>query len=215
LNILFSEFEAINGTVEFVDKQLFSARISEDLKEKIYTINELRKEAGMPPLSDGNKLITEVPHVSDSINNPIQPVPKKFNADEEIFHHLTEEDFEKIKDLGTITDEFEFIEEGMSAQNFADKIAPILTPNKIIETRYKYQVRPGLGEPIIETSRPFCVKMIQNNRLYTREEIQTMSSIFGYDIFSLAGGYYHNPLTNQTTTHCRHFFQQRTVIKKN
>ena len=85
----------------------------------------------------------------------------------------------------------------------------------IITTMYKYIKRSDVsGGDLIPTSRSFCVKLINNNRLYTREEIQIMSGIFGYDVFKFCGGYYHNPETNETTTYCRHQWQPMKVKRR-
>lgn len=102
-----------------------------------------------------------------------------------------------------------------------DKIK--ITPNKvevkpptdIITVMYKYEKRPDVpGNTLISTSRGFCVRVINNNKLYTRSDIQTMSSIFGYDVFQFAGGFYHNPETDETTPYCRHFWVEKKVKLK-
>ena len=278
-NSLFAVSEIIKGQLDFVDKALFNARISETLKEKIYTINELRKEAGLQTLPDGDKLLSEVPTVHESI--PV-PAPAKMSGD--VFQ-LSEADFEKIKDMGVVSDEFEFIEEGefiSSKEDFnkveleletLEEISRYFTDNKIekllmaelkvslrkdlginlsatelkvmldkltkcglmstnfdkegkvninpvkstrkIEVLYSYDVRPGYGKPIQDNTRAFCRKLVENNRFYKREEIQTMASIFGYDVFSFGGGYYRNPTTGVLTEHCRHKFKAVTVSRKN
>jgi hypothetical protein len=271
-NMLFTGFGLVKGKVEFLDKALFSAKVSETLKEKIYTINELRKEAGLQPLPNGEKLLT------DTVTTT------KFSSD--VFQ-LSEEDFEKIKELGIAYNEFEFVNDGefvKSKEDFnrielqfelSQEIADYLIENEIgnstineikkalrkdaginvtsselkdtlkqlndakiinvtiegnnisvkplqsadkpqrqIEVMYSYEVRKGQGEPIIDTTRAFCRKLIENNKLYTREEIQTMSSIFGYDIFEYGGGYYRDPSTGTLAPHCRHNFKSNIVIRK-
>lgn len=236
-------------------------------------------------MKDGDRLLTEAPQAVQPTlpAKPIVPVAhSKFSNKVE----LSEEDFEKIKDMGIIADEFEFIDDGefitskedfrrielqfetnqdiadyilkndvsgMSLKDLKTAIRKDLgvsitqselkstlesitksgvakvnvsddtiqvekpkqeQPKRQFEVMYKYQVRDGLGEPIIETTRPFCRRLIENSKLYTREEIQTMSSIFGYDIFSYGGGWYHNPETNSTTSFCRHQFKSKTVSRK-
>ena len=313
LNILFQEFELIPTQVEFADKQLFSSRISEVLKDKIYTINELRKEAGLPPYANGDRLLEEVPRITERGQNPpsdagigTPPVPLPSGAPvalpigvqqsrhihfEDELIQLTDEDFEKIKDLGTIQEEFEFIEEGdfiNSREDFkrvelefdmqsdianylisndvsgktvnqiktallkelgititkadlrdvfetlksagvihatisgttnwtVDNIVatkPSTQPQRAVETMYSYVVRPGFGAPIIPTTRPFCRRMVKNNRLYTREELQQIGDVFGRDVFQLGGGWYKNPDTGELTPYCRHKFQQRIVVRR-
>jgi hypothetical protein len=95
------------------------------------------------------------------------------------------------------------------------EIKPLKTKDKrVVEVMYDYQVKEGYGAPKIATSRSFCVKLIDNNRLYTRAEIQDMSAIFGYDVFIHSGGYYTNPDTGEAETQCRHHWVMQRVIRK-
>jgi len=88
-------------------------------------------------------------------------------------------------------------------------------PEGAIVTKYEYVKRPEAdGADLLPTSRGFCVKMVNNNKLYSREDIQAMSSIFGYDVFKHAGGWWHNPDTGNTEEHCRHMFRSIRVKKK-
>lgn len=99
------------------------------------------------------------------------------------------------------------------------EIKPTNTPqvpnSRAVQVMYQYDVKPGLGQPLIATSRDFCVKLIENDRYYTRIEIQKMSEIFGYDIFSYTGGYYYNPQSNVITPSCRHRWTPVIVSPKN
>lgn len=83
-----------------------------------------------------------------------------------------------------------------------------------VQIVYEYDIRPGYGKKLITTSRGFCVKLIENNRYYSREDIQKMSAIFGYDVFKHCGGWYQKPGTDEAVDHCRHFWKQVRVIKK-
>lgn len=84
-----------------------------------------------------------------------------------------------------------------------------------IVTMYEYVLRAGIGgADIIPTSRGFCRKLIANNKYYSRADIQTMSGIFGYDVFQHAGGWYHNPETGENEDQCRHKFQAIRLKKK-
>ena len=93
-------------------------------------------------------------------------------------------------------------------------VEPQVPPSRSVTVMYEYEVKPGLGERLIKNSRDFCVKLIENDRYYTRAEIQQMSSIFGYDVYTYTGGYYHNPETNITTPSCRHYFKPVIVTPK-
>jgi hypothetical protein len=80
-------------------------------------------------------------------------------------------------------------------------------PRGDILTMYEYVLRSDMSGPVLlPTSRGFCRKLIDNDKYYSRSDIQTMSAIFGYDVFEHAGGWYHNPDTDETEEHCRHEF---------
>lgn len=73
--------------------------------------------------------------------------------------------------------------------------------------KYSYEPRPGL-EPVIETTRPFCRRMLQLDRLYTRAEIESISQRVGYSVWDREGGFWGDK------PHCRHRWVRHTVIKK-
>lgn len=84
-----------------------------------------------------------------------------------------------------------------------------------IEIKWKYALAPD-APPLKPggTSRPFCKKLLQLGRLYSRADIDQMSSILGYDVWKRRGGWYHNPETDVTVPHCRHEFSQVVVRRK-
>ncbi|MFT3908313.1 MAG: hypothetical protein QM737_02720 [Ferruginibacter sp.] len=266
--------------LEFTDVNI-ATELTDELKEKIFTLNEIRKERNMPALEGGDVLLSKYQGAFVPSTEPVQP-QSKFSSEG---FNLSEEDFDKIKDFGVTADEFEFIGEGefvKSQQDFRsiqlqfetmDEIAQYLLDNEIestdlktlkteirrelginvtsnelknmladisssgisnvevdgdgnikvtkpqepkrtFEVMYSYDVRPGYGQPIEDNTRPFCKKLIENNRFYTTEEIQTMTSIFGYDIFQYGGGWYRDPETQKLTSHCRHYFKANTVTRR-
>lgn len=77
-----------------------------------------------------------------------------------------------------------------------------------ISVRYSYEVKPNIGPAIIPTTRPFCRKMIQLNRLYTRAEIEAISTRLGYSVWDRKGGWWGNK------PECRHRWQSNIVVKK-
>jgi len=83
-------------------------------------------------------------------------------------------------------------------------------PNFII--RYSYEVRPGEGPELLPTSRPFCQKMVKLDRFYSRQDIQKISGILGYNVFERVGGYWNDG--GIIKKHCRHFWKANIVIKK-
>ena len=78
---------------------------------------------------------------------------------------------------------------------------------------YSYQERPGVP-PVITKSRDFCLRLLGLNRLYTRDDINSISSRVDRDVWKYRGGWYSNPDTGATTPYCRHIWVQQLVIKK-
>jgi hypothetical protein len=84
-----------------------------------------------------------------------------------------------------------------------------------LEVRYEYAKAFGIsGSEIIPTSRDFCVRLSSLNRLYTREEIDQMSAILGYDVWRRRGGWMTVKGTNDHVPYCRHQWRSRLVRKK-
>ncbi|HWJ29548.1 MAG TPA: winged helix-turn-helix domain-containing protein, partial [Flavisolibacter sp.] len=90
-----------------------------------------------------------------------------------------------------------------------DVIPPVEgTPPVQVMVKYSYEVKPGIGPAIIPTTRPFCRKMIQLNRLYSRAEIEAISLRLGYSVWDRKGGWWgKNP-------ECRHRWVSNVVVKK-
>lgn len=78
---------------------------------------------------------------------------------------------------------------------------------------YTYQERPGVP-PVITKSRDFCLRLLGLNRLYTRDDINSISSRVDRDVWRYRGGWYTNPDTGASTPYCRHIWVQQLVIKK-
>ena len=98
--------ELFKANIFFKNKPLFSTSLSEDLKKSIYTINEMRKEQGLPPLSSGDRLLSEP-----------APAPASF-AEHKCESHanrrvLTEDDYAEVEklNLGVNEDDYEIFEE--------------------------------------------------------------------------------------------------------
>jgi len=85
------------------------------------------------------------------------------------------------------------------------------------EIRWRYDLRQGISGPKIlpdGRTRDFCEIIINANRFYTRQDINTLSNGFGLPVFEYAGGYYHNPETGETTPYCRHNWYMVFVERK-
>lgn len=74
--------------------------------------------------------------------------------------------------------------------------------------RYSYEVKPGVGPAVIPTTRPFCKRLIELDRLYTRAEIQSISQRVGFSVWDRKGGFW------GSEEECRHRWVSNIVIKK-
>ena len=61
-------------------------------------------------------------------------------------------------------------------------------------------------------SRAFCQALIKKNKVYTREDIDTISSFEGRNVFMFKGGWYHDPVQNKNFPFCRHTWVQNIVF---
>jgi hypothetical protein len=86
-------------------------------------------------------------------------------------------------------------------------------PIERFEVRYGYRTR--LDVPPAKTgSRQFCERLMSLNRLYTRDEINTISARVDRDVWKYRGGWYTNPDTQASTPWCRHEWIQQLVVKR-
>jgi hypothetical protein len=101
-----------------------------------------------------------------------------------------------------------------------DRVARIAdTPDteaeEAFEIRYRYDLRPDAsGAKVIDTTRDFCRTLIRLNKLYTRQDIDQMSSIMGFSVWERRGGWYTLPGTDISRPSCRHIWQQQIVVRK-
>jgi predicted transcriptional regulator len=81
-----------------------------------------------------------------------------------------------------------------------------------IVVRYRYGLAAGIDGPmIIPGSRDFCRQIDGSNRVYSREDINAMSTQLGYDVWKRRGGWYHNPTLDVNTPQCRHVWKQELL----
>jgi predicted transcriptional regulator len=81
-----------------------------------------------------------------------------------------------------------------------------------IVVRYGYALAAGIkGTLVIPTTRDFCRQIVESNRVYSREDINAMSTQLGYDVWKRRGEWYTNPDTGITTPQCRHIWQQQLL----
>jgi len=107
-----------------------------------------------------------------------------------------------------------FKEETQTSGGQAKVPPPVKTKNIFPQfmVRYSYEVRPNEGAELLPTSRPFCVRMVGLDRFYSRQDIQKISGILGYNVFERVGGYWND--NGVIKKHCRHFWKANIVIKR-
>jgi len=86
-------------------------------------------------------------------------------------------------------------------------------PIERFEVRYGYRTRLDVP-PAKSGSRQFCERLLGLNRLYTKDEINTISARVDRDVWRYRGGWYTNPDTQASTPWCRHEWIQQLVVKR-
>ena len=86
-------------------------------------------------------------------------------------------------------------------------------PVSQFEVVYSYKERPGVP-PVKTKSREFCAKLMEINRLFSREDINNISGRVKRNVWTYRGGWYTNPDTKVSTPFCRHIWVQQLVIKR-
>jgi DNA-binding MarR family transcriptional regulator len=76
-----------------------------------------------------------------------------------------------------------------------------------IEVKYSYE------GPKDDRNRPFCAKLLELDRLYSRKEIEQISTRLGYSVWARRGGWYTLPGTNIHRPYCRHSWVANIVVK--
>lgn len=82
---------------------------------------------------------------------------------------------------------------------------------------YKYVKRNDVkGSDIIDTTRPFCRKMVEMSKTksWTIEQIRALNNGMDLDVFTSRGGWRTLPDTNIHVPYCRHLWETRLVRQK-
>ena len=105
----------------------------------------------------------------------------------------------------------------INSKGEVNKVPPSIKPATEIFIRYKYDWRTDITAEEKASgfagSRPFCQKIIELGRLYSRSDIETISERLGYSVWDRRGGWW----TREDGTHspsCRHAWFALTVVKK-
>lgn len=83
-----------------------------------------------------------------------------------------------------------------------------------ILVRYSYVVKPGVGQPIIPGTRPFCREMLAKPRLFSRMQIERLSEQLGYSLWDRSGGFWNRGKGKGISASCRHMWKTNIVVKK-
>jgi hypothetical protein len=95
---------------------------------------------------------------------------------------------------------------------------PAPTPDtRTYMMRYSYEWKTKIPTSQRNTSahpsRPFCARLMQLDRLYSRAEIEAISARVGYSVFDRRGGWWTEPNGTHSPS-CRHNWQSQIVVKK-
>lgn len=91
----------------------------------------------------------------------------------------------------------------------ADKIIRQMEPEKrTVQVMYSYE------GPKDEKNRAFCKRLLELNRLYSRSDIEKISTRLQYSVWARRGGWYTIPGTNTHRPFCRHAWKSNVVVKR-
>jgi hypothetical protein len=126
-------------------------------------------------------------------------------------------------DKGYITSNEYTIGEGIDGNTIiehtlTEPIGDILTKiqpqTKELLIRYSYEWKTGFSNKDKKTSRPFCVALLDANKMYSRSEIESISARLGYSVWDRKGGWYTVPGTDTHEASCRHQWVSNIVTRK-
>lgn len=80
------------------------------------------------------------------------------------------------------------------------------------EVKYKYDWRAGFDSKDIKNSREFCVKLLEQNKLYTFDEINSLNNKQDLNVWESRGGWWNKNGVN--LPYCRHQWLQVVVKRK-
>lgn len=168
-------------------------------------IKKIHKSRTFDYQSTDEEFLSELQDEAFDGLTPLQTKILKLIADGKTFNEVS-----KIVGKGALGLSIEIIKLQVAGHLKGWKISDTSPSVKVL---YSYEVKPGLGAPIIPTSREFCRDLVTLDRLYTREDIDALSSELDMDVWRYRGGWYHNPKTDKTTPSCRHEWRQNIVSK--
>jgi DNA-binding Lrp family transcriptional regulator len=125
-------------------------------------------------------------------------------------------DVDKISEAIKYMTESGLITEGKGKIEVTDEGKGIIQdspPQVSISVMYSYEVRKDVPEAE-SGSREFCQDLMSIDGLYTRKDIEKISTEMGFSVWDYRGGFYTNPDTGRTTPFCRHKWDQHVVTER-
>lgn len=195
-----SEFQKIGRS-----KSLFNIYKSSEIENATFhSVLEKKAEYFANELTANERAIIDL--LNKEEKTPTKEIAKALKLSEKevqkIIDNLVNSEYLKPTDLGFKPSSSALdivIEEGAKTAN--------------IELLYSYELRKNAPK-LKGVSRDFCIDMVKMNKLYTYEEIQSLSNDLGTDVWSTRGGWYTNPNTNAPTPQCRHIWVQNVTKLK-
>lgn len=165
---------------------------SKQIRIKQAELSDIEKKA-LAVIRDNPK-ITAV-SIAEALDVEVETVLKAIDV-------FSEKGFVRASDAG-----FETTSRGTKVADANDSGVELLT-------LYRYSWAAGFSDADLETSREFCREMLAENKLYSRQEIDSIENDLGSDVWATRGGWYHDPNRNVNLPYCRHVWKQVIVTRK-
>lgn len=199
---LIEMFEAVgdkkDNYVIIKTNQKFSAGFREETEEQLFKDIKGNDSSILDLIRKDKRITPEV--IAKTINEDVSYVKSRIKA-------LTEA---KVLIPTTSRIGIDVIIEHAINPEQIDRRTPPETSEIFI--RYSYEVKPGVGPAIIPGSRPFCRKLIEMDKIYTRAEIESISQRVGFSVWDRKGGFWNNG--GEIEEECRHRWVSHVIIKK-
>lgn len=132
-----------------------------------------------------------------------------------VIKSLVENGYVQVNDyvIGQGVDE-NTITEHILTEPLNDILVKIKPQTKEILIRYSYEWKAGFNNRDKKTSRPFCVALLEADKMYSRSEIESISARLGYSVWDRRGGWYTEPGTEIHSPSCRHQWVSNIVTRR-
>ena len=114
--------------------------------------------------------------------------------------------------IGEGIDENTIIERELT-QPLSEIVQSTAPTTKELLIRYSYEWIEGYDNADKKTSRPFCVALLDAGKMYSRSEIEQLSTRLGYSVWDRKGGWWTQP-DGEHSPSCRHQWVSNIVTRK-